>query len=149
MLKVSLTKNSYDIYIKGCVRWITKYYILQHELTTAMQYQLVKVRKFYLNLSLLLLNTLVRLHADYRIKPHAPPFIQTPANLFKFYLCSFTPQARHFRVSLYTRNNFLTYDAHKFRVWTTRVSNPVWYPYFSGSMSEYKIINCRGLWESL
>jgi len=105
LLKVSLIKNRYNIYIKGCVRWITKYYILQHELTTAMQYQLVTVRKFYLNLSLLLLNTLVRLHADYRIKPHAPPFIQTPANLFKFYLCSFTPQARHFRVSLYTKNN--------------------------------------------
>jgi len=138
LLKVSLIKNRYNIYIKGCVRWITKYYILQHELTTAMQYQLVTFRKFYLNLSLLLLNTLVRLHADYRIKPHAPPFIQTPANLFKFYLCSFTPQARHLRVSWYTKYIYFTYNTHKFRVWTTRVSNPIWYPYFSGSTSEEK-----------
>jgi len=53
------------------------------------------------------LNTLVRLHVDCRIKPHAPPFIQTPANLFKFYLCSFTPQARHFRVSLHIKTIFL------------------------------------------
>jgi len=73
---------------------------------------------------------------DYRIKPHAPPFIQPPANLFKFYLCSFTPQARHSRVSLYTKIIILTYDAHWFRVWTTRVSNPIRYPYFSGSTSE-------------
>lgn len=41
---------------------------------------------------------------DCRIEPHAPPFIQTPANLFKFYLCSFTPQARYLRVSLYEKN---------------------------------------------
>jgi len=60
-----------------------------------------------LNLILTLLNTLVRLHVDYRIKPHAPPFIQTPANLFKFYLCSFTPQARHLRVSSYIKTLFL------------------------------------------
>jgi len=56
---------------------------------------------------LMRLNTLVRLHVDCRIKPHAPPFIQTPANLFKFYLCSFTPQARRFRVSLYLKTIFL------------------------------------------
>jgi len=43
---------------------------------------------------------------DYRIKPHAPPFIQTPANLFKFYLCSFTPQAKHLRVNLYPKTIF-------------------------------------------
>jgi len=39
-------KIEYDIYIKGCVRSITKYYILQHELTTAMQCQLKTLRKF-------------------------------------------------------------------------------------------------------
>jgi len=44
---------------------------------------------------------LVRLGADYRINPHAPPFKQTPANLFKFTLCSITPQARHFSVNVY------------------------------------------------
>jgi len=46
--------------------------------------------------------TLVRLGADYRINPHAPPFIQTPANLFSFDLCSPTPQAKHLSVNVYT-----------------------------------------------
>ena len=49
-------------------------------------------------------NTLVRLDADYRINPHTPPFKQTPANLFKFSLCSLTPQARHLSVNLYTKD---------------------------------------------
>jgi len=49
---------------------------------------------------------LVRLGADYRINPHAPPFKQTPANLFKFNLCSFTPQARHLSVNVYAKNQF-------------------------------------------
>ena len=31
-------KVFYLIFKKGCVRSITEYYILQHELTTAMQY---------------------------------------------------------------------------------------------------------------
>jgi len=66
-----------------------------------MQYQLITVRYFSLDFTILPLNTLVRLNADCRIKPHAPPFIQTPANLFKFYLCSFTPQARYLRVNLH------------------------------------------------
>ena len=48
-------------------------------------------------------NTLVRFDADYRINPHAPPFKQTPANLFKFNLCSFTPQARYLSVSVYPK----------------------------------------------
>jgi len=55
---------------------------------------------------------LVRLGADYRINPHAPPFVQTPANLFKFSLCSLTPQARHLRVNLYAKNQCFTYNAH-------------------------------------
>jgi len=59
---------------------------------------------------------LVRLGADYRINPHAPPFKQTPANLFKFSLCSLTPQARHLSVNLYTKNTFLTYNVHQFTV---------------------------------
>jgi len=74
-----------------------------------MQYQLklfrnLKINKLYLKI---ISTTLVRLNVDCRIKPHAPPFIQTPANLFKFYLCSFTPQARHLRVSLYKKTIFL------------------------------------------
>lgn len=72
-----------------------------------MQYHLKIFRNIKQNLSIKFLNTLVRLHVDCRIKPHAPPFIQTPANLFKFYLCSFTPQARHLRVSLYIKTIFL------------------------------------------
>lgn len=48
-------------------------------------------------------NTLVRLGVDCRINPHAPPFKQTPANLFKFNLCSLTPQARHLSVNVHTR----------------------------------------------
>jgi len=64
-----------------------------------MQYQQIIVRYKLLDFTLLRFSTLVRFHVDYRIKPHAPPFIQTPANLFKFDLCSFTPQARYFRVS--------------------------------------------------
>ena len=46
---------------------------------------------------------MVRLGADYRINPHTPPFKQTPANLFKFNLCSLTPQARHLSVNVHTR----------------------------------------------
>jgi len=76
-----------------------------------------------------ILNTLVRFHVDCRIKPHAPPFIQTPANLFKFYLCSFTPQARYLRVSWYSKYIYSKYNTHWFMVWTTRVSNPIRYPY--------------------
>ena len=59
---------------------------------------------------------LVRLGADYRINPHTPPLEQTPANLFKFDLCSFTPQARHLSVNVYAKNQYSTCDAHKFTV---------------------------------
>ncbi len=41
---VSKTKFLLKIYIKGYVRCVNKYNILQHELTTAMQYQLKKRR---------------------------------------------------------------------------------------------------------
>ena len=71
----------------------------------------------------MILNTLVRLNVDCRIKPHAPPFIQTPANLFKFYLCSFTPQARHLRVSLYIKK-IITYNVHEFRA-RTELGSPI------------------------
>ena len=66
-----------------------------------MQYQLKGYQIIQLNVMLNLFNVLVRLDADYRINPHAPPFKQTPANLFKFNLCSLTPQARHFSVNVY------------------------------------------------
>jgi len=54
-----------------------------------------------LDISIKSVNTLVRLGVDYRINPHAPPFKQTPANLFKFNLCSFTLQARHLGVNVH------------------------------------------------
>ena len=50
---------------------------------------------------------LVRLGVDYRINPHAPPFKQAPANLFKFSLCSLTLQARHSSVNVYTKKSII------------------------------------------
>ena len=88
----------------GFVRCVSKYKILKHELTTAMQYQLITYTSYLSKKYIKLYNTLVRLGVDYRINPHAPPFKQTPANLFKFSLCSLTPQARHLSVNLYTKN---------------------------------------------
>ena len=38
---------------------------------------------------------LVRFFADYRIKPHVPPFEQIPANFVKFKSCDYTPQAEY------------------------------------------------------
>ena len=81
-----------------------------------MQYQLKDYRYTLLNDSLNLFNALVRLDADYRINPHTPPFKQTPANLFKFSLCSLTLQARHLSVNVYTENNYSTYNVHEFKV---------------------------------
>jgi len=65
-----------------------------------MQYQLKPLRFVKQNFPTGETNALVRFNADRRIEPHAPPFMQTPANLFKFCLCSLTPQARYLRVSL-------------------------------------------------
>lgn len=69
-----------------------------------MQYQLIQYRCLQLYNTNIELNTLVRLGVDYRINPHATPFKQTPANLFKFNLCSLTPQAKHLSVNVYTEN---------------------------------------------
>jgi len=100
-----------------------------------MQYQLKIYRCLPLDNTIKSFNTLVRLGADCRINPHAPPFKQTPANLFKFNLCSNTPQARHLSVNVRARINFLTCNAHWFKVRTTRVSNPIRYSYLNGSTS--------------
>ena len=91
----------------GFVRCVSKYKILKHELTTAMQYQLITYTSYLSKKYIKLYNTLVRLGVDYRINPHAPPFKQTPANLFKFSLCSLTPQARHLSVNLYAKNQLI------------------------------------------
>ena len=80
-------------------------------------------------------NMLVRFGVDCRINPHAPPFKQTPANLFKFNLCSLTPQARHLSVNVHAKFIYFTCNAHWFKVRTTRVSNPIRYSYLNGSMS--------------
>jgi len=77
-----------------------------------MQYHLKKIQNMPLDIIIFLINMLVRLGVDYRINPHAPPFKQTPANLFKFNLCSFTPQARHSSVNVHTKLIYLTCDAH-------------------------------------
>lgn len=77
-----------------------------------MQYQFKIYRYIPLDITTKNFNTLVRLDADYRINPHAPPFKQTPANLFKFNLCSRTPQARHLSVNVHTQKQFYTCDAH-------------------------------------
>ena len=42
---------------------------------------------------------LVRFYVDYRIKPHIPPFEQTPANSVKFMTCDFTTQAEYFALA--------------------------------------------------
>jgi len=101
-----------------------------------MQYQLKIFRFLNLDNTTIFLGKLVRLDADYRINPHAPPFKQTPANLFKFNLCSPTPQARHSSVNVQTGHNYPICNAHKFKVRTTRVSNPIRYSYLNGSMSD-------------
>lgn len=38
---------------------------------------------------------LVRLCADYRIKPHAPPLVQVTVNSFEFQSCDRTSQAEN------------------------------------------------------
>ena len=74
-----------------------------------MQYHLKSYRFIPLDITINFFNTLVRLGADYRINPHAPPFKQTPANLFKFNLCSLTPQARHLSVNVHAQKNVFTH----------------------------------------
>lgn len=100
-----------------------------------MQCQLKVYRYLPLDNAIKLFNMLVRFGADCRINPHAPPFKQTPANLFKFNLCSLTPQARHLSVNVHTKLINFTCNAHWFKVQTTRVSNPIRYLYLNGSMS--------------
>jgi len=102
-----------------------------------MQYHFKTLRRMFYNITTKFFRMLVRFGADYRINPHAPPFKQTPANLFNFNLCSRTHQARHLSVNVNTE--FLkdsTYDAHWFTVWTTRVSNPIRYSYLNGWTSD-------------
>ncbi len=73
---------------------------------------------------------LVRFCVDYRIKPHVPPFEQIPANSVKFQSCNYTPQVEY--LALAYSKNLLKYSY--FKVWTTRVPNPIRYPYFNVSI---------------
>ena len=40
---------------------------------------------------------------DYRIKPHVPPFVQTPANSVKFEFCNCTTQVGYLALALNTQ----------------------------------------------
>jgi len=64
-----------------------------------MQYRAKTKIIFLIRENLITLATLVRFCADYRIKPHVPPFKQIPANSVKFRPCDYTAQAEYLRVS--------------------------------------------------
>jgi hypothetical protein len=65
-----------------------------------MQYRVKTKKKTLIRKCLLILTILVRFCADYRIKPHAPPFKQIPANSVKFRPCDYTAQAEYLSVSV-------------------------------------------------
>jgi len=75
---------------------------------------------------------MVRFYVDYRIKPHVPPFVLTPANSVNFEFCNYTHLV-DFLV--------LTFKKSEFRVRITRVSNPVYFPYFNASESKHTRID--------
>ena len=61
-------------------------------------YYFYTLEKFVIVLS----QELVRFCACYRIKPHNPPLVQTPAISFKFQSCDCNPQAECLLGYLYT-----------------------------------------------
>ena len=79
---------------------------------------------------------LVRFFALLRIKPHAPPLVRVPVNSFEFQPCGRTSQAAYVN-ALARRHRPQRADTKyaSFRVWTTRVSNPVCSPHFRASAS--------------
>jgi len=64
-----------------------------------MQYRVKTKTMFLIRENLIALTILVRFYADYRIKPHVPPFKQIPANSVKFRPCDYTAQAEYLRVN--------------------------------------------------
>jgi len=56
----------------------------------AILYKRQKVRAYSLNISYYVFKIMVRFYVDYRIKPHVPPFVLTPANSVNFELCNYT-----------------------------------------------------------
>lgn len=83
----------------------------------------------------------VRLCADYRIKPHAPPLVQSPSILLSFNLAAYCPGgifnalANHWNFFFLHKTKFLFYPIVICSVylWTTGVSNPDRYPYLHTS----------------
>jgi len=89
---------------------------------------------------------LVKFLADYRIKPHAPPFIQTPANLFKFYPCDCTLQVRYFRVNLNNTNNIVYFIPinSQYRL----LGSPILFDtYILAVRRLINLVCCRGIWK--
>ena len=78
---------------------------------------------------------LVRFFALLRIKPHAPPLVRAPVNSFEFQPCGRTSQAARFSRWLRPARHPALGQRASFRVWTTRVSNPVRSPHFRASAS--------------
>ena len=78
---------------------------------------------------------LVRFFALLRIKPHAPPLVRAPVNSFEFQPCGRTSQAARLSRWLRPRRHPAVGQRASFRVWTTRVSNPVCSPHFRASAS--------------
>jgi hypothetical protein len=78
---------------------------------------------------------LVRFFAFLRIKPHAPPLVRVPVNSFEFQPCGRTSQAVCLSRWLRQSPQRAIIQHTSFRVWTTRVSNPVRSPHFRASVS--------------
>ena len=78
---------------------------------------------------------LVRFFALLRIKPHAPPLVRAPVNSFEFQPCGRTSQAARLSRWLRPPRHPAVAQRASFRVWTTRVSNPVRSPHFRASAS--------------
>lgn len=74
-----------------------------------MQYRVKTYIKSLIREKLIALTTLVRFCADYRIKPHVPPFKQIPANSVKFRPCDYTAQAEYLRVNY----DFFNLNTHR------------------------------------
>jgi hypothetical protein len=78
---------------------------------------------------------LVRFFASLRIKPHTPPLVRVPVNSFEFQPCGRTSQAVCLSRLLRQSPQRAIIQHTSFRVWTTRVSNPVRSPHFRASAS--------------
>ncbi len=55
----------------------------------AIRQEMTKVTQGF-NISFYAFKIMVRFYVDYRIKPHVPPFVLTPANSVNFEFCNYT-----------------------------------------------------------